>query len=322
MTAAVLLSHKAAEQGLRRTDPKRDLAAVGELMELAFGPELDASGRRMVREMKRYGQYGWLGWLLAQLMIPTAAFPRGFVWMEDGRLVGNAHMLRIPGYSHRWVIANVAVHPDFQRRRIATLLVEACIRTIRSYGARQIILQVREKNAGARRLYEQLHFTLSATRTDWICPQNSGVVERVDNPFIRPRRQGEWHQQVDLVKQQYPEGLIWPIPSIEPFFKPASLAGALGLDFRNHWVWVESGRMLGSLSLVSRQDLSGWHVILAAGPAFRGKLEATLLPFVLPELKRVQKPVMFSYPVGLADEQIAGLGFVPKNTLHWMFLNL
>jgi len=322
MTAATLLSGKRVEQGVRRTDPKRDLAAVGELMQLAFGPELDASGRRMVREMKRYGQYGWFGWLLAQFMIPTAAFPRGFVWMEQGRLVGNAHMLRVPGYSQRWVIANVAVHPEFQRRGIARQLVEACIDNIHSYGAREILLQVREKNAGARKLYEQLEFYVSSTRTDWICPADPDSTGLSRNPCIRARRKGEWQKQVDLARTQYPEGLVWPIPSIETFYKPASLAGVLGLDFRKHWVWVESGRMLGSLSLISRGELSSWHLIMAAAPDVIGSIEASLLPHVFPALKRIQKQVKFSYPAGLVDEEIAGMGFVPKSTLHWMKLDL
>jgi len=260
MTAAVLLSRKQIEHGLRRTDPSRDLAVVGELMQEAFGPELDASGRRMVREMKRYGRYGWLGWILARIMIPTAAFPRGYVWVEDGHVVGNAHTLRVPGFSRRWVIANVAVAKAYQRRGIATRLVEACIGDIRRQGAEEIILQVREKNEGARRLYEQLQFTIASTRTDWLCPQDGSYAPLPQTPYIRPRRHGEWHQQVELARLQYPEGLVWPLPSIESFYKP----NALGLDFRSHWVWVEQERMLASISLVSGMNMNEWFVVLAA----------------------------------------------------------
>jgi ribosomal protein S18 acetylase RimI-like enzyme len=322
MTAAVLLPGRLVEQGLRRTDPRRDLGAVGELLGTAFGSELDASGRRMVRDMKRYGKHGWLGWIAAQFLIPTATFPRGFVWMEDGHLVGNAHVLRVPGFPRRWVAANVAVHPDFQRRGIARSLMEACIEEIRQRGGTEVYLQVRERNQGARMLYETLNFCVLSTRTDWICPRNPQPYSLQKDPVIRPRRRNEWRQQAALASSQFPEGLIWPTPSIESYFKPANLAGALGLDYRNHWVTVDQGRIIGSISLVSQPDLSSMYLILTAAADYRGKLETGLLSYVLQQIGPIRKPVMLNYPAGIADEDIARLGFVPKNTLHWMRLVL
>ncbi len=322
MTAAVLLPGRLAEQGLRRTDPKRDLGAVGELLGLAFGSELDASGRRMVRDMKRYGKHGWLGWIAAQFLIPTATFPRGFVWMEDGQLVGNAHVLRVPGFPRRWVAANVAVHPDFQRRGIARSLMEACIQDIRQRGGTEVYLQVRERNPGARMLYEQLNFCVLSTRTDWICPRKPQPGSPQKHPVIRKRRRNEWRQQAALASSQFPEGLIWPAPSIETYFRPVSLAGALGLDYRQHWVAVDHGRITGSLSLLSQPDLSSMHLILTAAADCQGQLETALLSYGLHQINPIRKPVKLNYPAGIADEDIARLGFVPRNTLHWMRLVL
>jgi hypothetical protein len=61
---------------------------------------------------------------------------------------------------------------------------------------------------------------------------------------------------------------------------------------------------------------------MAAAPDAIGSIEAALLPHVFPALKRIQKQVKFSYPAGFVDEDIAGMGFVPKSTLHWMKLDL
>ncbi len=73
---------------------------------------------------------------------------------------------------------------------------------------------------------------------------------------------------------QFPEGLIWPTPSIESYFKPANLAGVLGLDYRHHWVAVDHDRIIGSISLVSQPDLSSMHLLLAAAADWRGKAGA------------------------------------------------
>lgn len=317
MTAAVLLSGERIEQGLRRTNPMRDLGAVGELLEIAFGDELDASGRRMVREMKRYGRYGWLGWLAAQFMIPTATFPRGFVWIEEGRVVGNVHQLRVPGFPQRWVVANVAVHPEFQRRGIASALMHECIRDIRARRGTEVLLQVREKNQGARQLYEGLGFRVLSTRTDWIGAGRSVRSGRRPSS-VRLRKQNEWRQQAAIARSQYPEGLVWPVPSIDSFYKPAPLAGILGLDYQRHWVVTEKSRVVGSLSLVSRPDLSRQHLLLAAAPGHRGKVEELLLAYGLHDIGRSRRKVQLSYPAGTADDVIERLGFVPRNTLHWM----
>src|SRR5712691_4741430 len=57
-------------------------------------------------------------------------------------------------------ILNVAVHPDFRRLGIASTLLRH--EMARSPGS--IFLEVRESNAGARRLYERLGFEMVGTR--------------------------------------------------------------------------------------------------------------------------------------------------------------
>jgi ribosomal-protein-alanine N-acetyltransferase len=70
----------------------------------------------------------------------------------------------IVGYLCRWFVAdevhilNVAVHPAQRRRGIGGVLMREALREARERGAEAVTLEVRRSNAGARRLYEALHF--------------------------------------------------------------------------------------------------------------------------------------------------------------------
>jgi ribosomal-protein-alanine acetyltransferase len=57
-----------------------------------------------------------------------------------------------------WEIENLVVAPEFQRRGIAEALVRELIHRVRSQAAKAILLEVRESNEPARRLYEKLAF--------------------------------------------------------------------------------------------------------------------------------------------------------------------
>jgi hypothetical protein len=80
MTAAML--QRAAAHGLRRVDPRRDMAGLADLIQVAFAERLDDPGRRMVAAMRAFGRWGWLGWAVGFLFLPPAAYPEGFVWLE------------------------------------------------------------------------------------------------------------------------------------------------------------------------------------------------------------------------------------------------
>ena len=118
MTAAAL-RRPVPERGLRPVDPRGDMRGMADLIEVAFAERLDESGRRMVRSMRAFGKWGWPGWALGHLFLPPAAYPEGYVWIEDERLVGNASLMRADLGSKRWVLINVAVAPGWRRRGIA-----------------------------------------------------------------------------------------------------------------------------------------------------------------------------------------------------------
>lgn len=61
-------------------------------------------------------------------------------------------------------IMNLAVHPDFRRRRIATLLLEEVMNELRKKGCRFFYLEVRFSNIDARKFYEHFGFRVVGVR--------------------------------------------------------------------------------------------------------------------------------------------------------------
>ena len=150
--------HKGRIQvGIRPFDPYRDLGPVAELISAAFGNRLDPGGQAALAEMRRAARWGsLLGWLYWPGWGGTGSTP-GFVWVEQGRVVGNVSLRR----SIEWggfLIGNVAVHPDWQRRGIGRRLIEATLEDISARGGRWVGLEVETDNEAALGLYKHLRF--------------------------------------------------------------------------------------------------------------------------------------------------------------------
>src|SRR5512134_2461780 len=91
----------------------RDLPAVADLIELCFAETMDNDGQRYIADMRRASRDGsFLKW--ASHMPETASLPlTGFVWEEDGHIIGNASLIPFRDTGKRiYLIANIAVHPD------------------------------------------------------------------------------------------------------------------------------------------------------------------------------------------------------------------
>ena len=80
---------------------------------------------------------------------------------EGDRLVGYIVNSR---YVDAWHVMNVAVDPDYQRRGIATRLLERLFELTADDDRRGYTLEVRVSNVDAIRLYEKLGFERRGTR--------------------------------------------------------------------------------------------------------------------------------------------------------------
>ncbi len=153
---------------LRPLNILRDLPAVADLIELCFSDTMDREGQRYVQDMRRAGMDDrFLRW--ATKLAETTSLPlTGYVWEEDGKLIGNASLVPFRFKRRRlYLIANVAVHPDHRRRGIARILTERALAHAKERRVASVWLHVRDDNPGAIRLYTGLGFRERARRTNW-----------------------------------------------------------------------------------------------------------------------------------------------------------
>jgi ribosomal protein S18 acetylase RimI-like enzyme len=146
------------QSGIRPFDIGRDLRPVAELIAEAFTNELDPRGLAALREMRIMSHLSGLLKLLSRSTSELDDVFNGFVWVEDGRIVGNVTVQRADKYGNRWQIANVAVARAFRGRGIARRLMEQALAHVANSDGRWAVLQVYDHNSVARRLYRQLGF--------------------------------------------------------------------------------------------------------------------------------------------------------------------
>ncbi len=328
MTAASLLK-PAAQNGLQPVDITRHLGGIATLIELCFSAELDASGRGLIREMQFLSHAGPALRVLQLLMIGGQPWNLGYVWVENGRVVGSVSTQRAASRSRAWLVANVAVHPDYRRKGIGMLMMRATLDLIASQGGEEAILQVDDDNLPAVTLYRQLGFTRVTTQSTWVRPAYLAVPPFEPSAFdVRPRGPDEWAEQFSLASLVRPEGLSWAHPLRPQDFHPG-LARRLEKFFagraEEHWVATEpgtgtgNGALIGSLTL-SVNEPDGDRLTLLVHPRYHGQVERAMLARGLRRLGKRPWGARVDYDA--EDEQagraLAGLGFQVRRTLRWM----
>lgn len=203
--------------GLRPVNLKTDLAPLADLIELAFAESMDSSGRAAVREMRTLSRFGTGLSMLAGMNDLVQGIGLGYVWIQDGRLVGNVSIYpsTVPSNTGpTWIIANVAVHPDYRGHGIARRLMQASLETIRTRGkSPTVILQVEQNNVAACRLYTSLGFETDGAWRHWRRSSSARIPPHGTNTaYITRRRRGEWRAEYALAQRIRPNGLGWQRP--------------------------------------------------------------------------------------------------------------
>jgi GNAT superfamily N-acetyltransferase len=326
MAATGLASGNQTFSGLRRLQLRRDLADIADLIEYCFAPTMDAAGRAAINEMRIISRSGPLLWLLGRLNQAMPGLGEGFVWIEKGRLVGNVS-LSPAGFGKGWVIANVAVYPDYRRHGIARQLMEAALDFVSRRGT-FATLQVEADNTPARRLYESLGFAEQRTFIHWRRATHHHIpAAPPDMPPIRQMRRHEARSLYNLALEVRPNergGMGWLRPVDPADFRPSfwdgfkHFASGQMMDF---YVVPGPDGLLDAVLLAERRigGLSALFDVLVR-PELQGQLEASLINETIRRLGGRFQPLVTDHP---ADDAIMGetlrlYQFKPERTLVHM----
>lgn len=277
---AISIQATRSAEGLRPVDIARDLPQIVELLKTVFGDTLDGN------EQHVFGDGG--GKAANELYYrfhPSAQrLLNGFVWQEDGRIVGNATVLATKSWD-RYLVANVAVHPSYRRRGIARALMRAITASIQSRGGRVILLQVVKDNHSAIDLYHSLGYTYIGNMTTWYVmasrirqiPDLIGEGTYID---VCQLPDGRWREAYELDISHVQADLNWPEP-LQPDAYHRTLWRKTS-DFLNGrlyegWAVLDSGNRLAGLTTIAGEWGRSHVLTLRVRPDSAGSLERPLL---------------------------------------------
>lgn len=304
---------------VRRFDPRRDLAKVADLIELCFNESLDRDGRRYVQSMRSAAKVPGIA-RISSLIEDWSSIPlEGFIWEEEDNLVGNLTLIPFRLRQQKYyLIANVAVHPEFRRKGIARELTRQGIEYARLKGSPSVWLQVREENAGATALYQGLGFKEQARRSDWFCRTLFDEMVFPEEIQITRRPASLWPVQQAWLEQTYPTQLRWHLPLRENVLQP-NLWGALQRiangTIVDQWVAWKAGQPIGILACQTIHNLN-CLLWLSVSPEEQDLAVQSLLYHA--HRVRTMQSLVLEYPAHQADEMILSAGFQLHQILIWM----
>jgi ribosomal protein S18 acetylase RimI-like enzyme len=307
---------------IRKLDVKKDLLQVADLIEMCFINQMDADGKmyvRNIREAAKDSNYQrWLPGAGEWVSYPLF----GFVWEEYDQIVGNLSL--IPFFHQaRWIymIANVAVHPDYRNQGIAKKLTKRAIEHARNHRVHALWLHVREHNQAAYNLYLQHGFKEKAKRTNWQ-KENTDLLPNIheNNIDLRKRRNRDWPLQSIWLNELYPKELQWNLR-----INRSQIAGTMfnqivrffGSDPYKHWAAYRNAQLIGTISWEPTRFHAD-NLWLATSERFQNAAIKALLPYVQTQLRRKRRPLVINFPSNRAEEAFLACGYLPLNTLIWM----
>jgi len=335
---AIALRRKIPENGLRPLKPSKDLLGIADLIEEAFAGDMDNSGLKALQEMRWMGRWGKVLFWLDYMSPDVNTYLNGFVWEEDGKIVGNITVNRNSHDGRRWFISNVAVSKAFRGRGIARALMDAALEFVREMRGRVVLLQVRRGNAPAVHLYRSMGFKESGALADFYMPHPAKIPIEPLPAGVRLRRHRldmeDARRAFALARMVVPADLQHESPlKIRTFRLEGSdvlvsnlFRRLFGFGTRQYWVAETGSRgVIATLNVEpgiwSREHSLGFLV----HPHWQGHLEKALVSRALAYLAQFPaQAIYFRHPDALTHDVSALLdaGFEKRRTLVWMRLEM
>lgn len=193
-----------------------DFSTLGEMVTETFQyPENEAwsvqtdEKEQLQDSMKNLGRI-WPLIRLTQLFSPAARdLLRGFVWEEDGQMVGITTVQR-RGSTDVWIVGTVGVLPAYRRRGIARKLIVAGVDLIREHRGKKALLGVIDGNLPAYKLYESLGFEHYSGSIEYhTSPAEAPADPTIPEGFtLSTLKRFDWRPRYELERRISPENLL------------------------------------------------------------------------------------------------------------------
>ena len=273
---------------------RKDLAAVADLIEICFAESMDPDGRDYLRNLRRYAKSSASVPLKNRVLDRSTMPVQGFIWEEDGEIVGNLTLIPYfrPGCRYM-MVANVAVLPAYRRKGIARKLTQTALDYTRTHGAASTWLHVRNDNLSAQNLYRSLGFVERSRRTTWQL-EKEGLDSQAfpsENVSVTSRRPRDWHQQETWLDGIYPKDVAWNLPIEKKRLKP-SLHNYFKSIFygkqAEHLSCYQEGQLIGTVSWEPTHLYSDF-LWIATDSKFEEIAIRALLPAMKKKLKEMEE---------------------------------
>lgn len=326
MVARTASQSQSTFHGVRPFNLTTDMNGIAHVLEEAFRPDNNFPFSN-VPWLREFGIALWTLNYAPGLDISMS----GFVWVEDGQIVGNISLNQNHTHSDRYYISNVAVKSEYRRQGIARSMMQTTIDHVRQHGAHQVFLNVRPNNPGAIKLYEDLGFKALEMRGEWMLGSISTDRNSVSVAGLRSLRSSDARALSDLIRTATPENVqrYRPTRNVFEVSWDEQLAESVG-DFligqaTRRWVLERDGKLAAVMCARRQRLLSHHQIALLVHPDFRGRVEDELVAAALDELARFPKREIRAEGESTHSELIAELerqGFQFSSGLTLMELNI
>ena len=163
-------------------------------------------------------------------------------------------------------------------------------------------------------------------RTIW--KRTSGILPSLIKPShdlqMRRANRTDWKDELALLEEFRPEGLIWTAPLRIDQIRPSSwrtLANLLNARREERWLALCAGQVVGWLHILLRSGVSH-QLRIVVRQEWRPEVERLLLVQALQRLGQPRQGVRLEHPTGEAARLLEQHYFRPVRTLRWMQKNL